>query len=303
MTQSLEELEKFSIPRTASFWGDDDTGACIHVAKSRNSATVYLFGAQPIMWQPDEQADVLWISDAAEFDLHTPIRGGIPVCWPWFGSHPAHPEWPSHGIARTATWTLDAIERIETDVVLRLSLPVRESDAKFWPHLSRPTITYTVGDTFCIELATTNIDPHPICFSQALHTYFSVSDIESIRIDGLEKAPFTDKLTGRKEPPADAPITIAAETDRIYHRPQEPIRLHDPGFSRTITIAHKGATSAVVWNPWSEKSASMGDMGEPDAYRGMVCIETGNVPPDDVILAPGETHTITTSISVAVAAE
>jgi len=298
MAQSLDELQGFTIPGIVSCWGDDDTGACLHITKGGNVCTIYPFGAHPILWQPAGGDDVLWLSEDVEFDLTRAIRGGVPICWPWFGDHPEHDDWPSHGFARTSVWQLDKVAQVGDAIEVQFTLPILAEHAEFWPHRSRPRITYTIGTTFEMALSTTNTDPQPIRFSQALHTYFTIGDIADISITGLEDIDYIDKLAETHVPAAGAPIVFACETDRIYRQPDQTMTLHDARLPRDIVIEHTGATSAVVWNPWIEKSARMGDMGPPDAYRGMVCIETGNVPPDDVTLAPGETHTLTTTISV-----
>jgi len=293
----LDELQNFTIPGVVSFWGDDDTGSCLHISNGGSGCTIYLFGAHPIMWQPAGGDDVLWLSEAVAFDLKRAIRGGVPVCWPWFGEHPEHSDWPLHGFARTCIWTLDKVDRLGDAVEVQLSLPVLPEHAQFWPHRTRPTITYTIGKTFEMTFSTTNIDPHSISFSQALHSYLTIEDIADVSITGLEAARYIDKLTGLEEPAAGEPITIASETDRIYRNPNGPIELRDSAHNRALSISHEGASSAVVWNPWIEKSARIGDMGSADAYRGMICIETGNVPPDDITLEPGATHTLKTTIS------
>jgi len=277
--------------------GDAASGPIIDIDRDGHRGRISLFGGQMLSWQPAGHDPVLWLSQAAVFDRNAPIRGGIPVCWPWFGGHMLHDDWPSHGFARTTNWPYEGVAEADSRLN-QLALPIWEPNTTYWPHMSRPFMTCKVAEALGIEFNNVNIDPYPIEFSQALHTYLCVGDIEAISIHGLEDCAFIDKLSGCEEPASNAPISISTETDRIYRQPQGPIELRDPVLKRVVTIEHAGATSAIVWNPWIEKSARLDDMGPPDAYRGMVCIETGNVGPDPVRLNPGESHTLKTMISV-----
>ena len=273
-------------------------GPIICIGHQGHQARVSLFGAHLLTWQPDGQEPVLWLSKGAQFNQEKAIRGGVPICWPWFGGHATHGDWPSHGFARTSIWTLNEVSASGDEVTIRLSLPVLPQHARFGDHTSRPVVTYTIGQTLRMVLETRNIDRARLEYSQALHTYFSVDAIDEVSIIGLESSPHLDQLTGAEVEPSAASITFNAETDRVYREPDGPILLHDPGNGRVIEIEHAGATSAVVWNPWTDKTVRMGDMGQSDAYRGMVCIETGNIAPHDVALEPGETHCLETRIAV-----
>lgn len=294
--QQREHIENLLGPGM-SLGGDKESGPIIDIDRDGHRGRISLYGGQVLEWQPAGHHPVLWLSEGAVFDGKAPIRGGIPVCWPWFGDHPLHDDWPSHGFARTTSWPYDGVDDDDSRRN-NLALPIWEPATTYWPHASRPHISYRLDEALSIVFSNMNIDPHPIEFSQALHTYFAVGDIEAITIHGLEKCAFIDKLSGREEPASQVPISIMTETDRIYRLPDGPIELRDPILKRTITIEHAGATSAVVWNPWIEKSARLDDMGPADAYRGMVCIETGNVMPDQVRLQPGDVHTLRTKISV-----
>lgn len=279
--------------------GDDTSGPIVEIERDGHLGRVSLFGAHLIEWQPAGQDPVLWLSEGTVLDQRRGIRGGIPVCWPWFADHAEKTDWPSHGFARTTVWSVDWVDETDPQLPVYMTLPSLEAQRPFWPHASRPSVSYAIGDRLNIDLTTTNVDPHPIAFSQALHTYFAVGDIEQISISGLETCSYWDKTTGSDCAPTHGSIVIGAETDRIYHQPPGPIELRDEGLGRTITIEHEGVSSVIVWNPWIEKSARLGDMGPEDAYRGMVCIETGNVSPHDIRLQPGEAHTLRAMISVA----
>ena len=276
----------------------DDKQFGIEVDATDSSARFTRFGGQLLEWQTRADAPVLWLSDAAVFDDIAPIRGGVPVCWPWFGDDAGRPGWPKHGFARTRKWQLDKADDEGDEIVLRFSLPRQEQEAEYWPHATRPTLLCRVGACLTIELITTNVDRQPITFTEALHAYFRVHDIETSTIAGLEDTAYFDQLTQIDCPAQGRPLQVREETDRIYRNLSRPIALYDAGFQRTIMIEHEGARDAIVWNPWIEKSARLGDMGPGDAYRRMMCIETGTVGAQPVVLQPGQTHTLRMKISV-----
>lgn len=302
MAQSVDELEAMLVPGAMRLTGDAASGPLIDIATQGHHASISLFGAQVLHWRPAGQRPVLWLSDGAQFDQAAAIRGGIPICWPWFAGHPEHPDWMAHGFARKTHWHLDAALAVEAGVELQLSLPIEDWHAPFWPQMSRPQIKIMVSDTLTIELRTTNADPHDIIFSEALHSYFAVSDIEAVGIVGLEGSPFEDNLvvdqTLTSMAPEGGQIAINAEIDRIYWDIGECIELQDSRLGRRIALNHRDAANAVVWNPWIDKSTRMADMGPADAHRGMVCIETGNIGTRAIRLKPSETHTLKTTVSV-----
>ena len=301
MTQPHDDLARLLIPGL-TLSGDDASGPTLDIDHAGHRARVSLFGGHVFAWQPAGHDPVLWVSPGTRFNRKRSIRGGTPVCWPWFAVHPTHTDWPTHGFIRTADWTLESAERRNDRIALRLSPPIQDRDAAFFPHAMRPTLDLEIGETLTFRLTQTNTGGEPVEIGQALHTYFQIGEISEINVTGLEESPFIDKLSvekdgGHREPDGE-PITVSAEIDRIYRNLSGPIVLHDRKSTRTIEINHEGATNAVVWNPWIDKTIALGDMGTPDAYRTMMCIETGNVPPDALVLAPGESHALTTSYTV-----
>lgn len=301
MTQSLDDLAARLIPGL-TLSGDAASGPILDIEHAGHRARVSLFGGHIFAWQPAGHAPVLWVSPGTIFNRQRSIRGGTPVCWPWFAVHPAHADWPMHGFVRSTDWRLDHAEHRDGAIALTLTPPVADRDARFFTHALRPALELIIGASLTIRLTQTNTTEDTINIGQALHTYFQIGDIGDIVITGLEQNPFIDKLAvetdGGHRPPDAAPITVSAEIDRIYRDLQGPIQLRDHDLARTIEISHEGATNAVVWNPWIEKTRRLGDMGPDDAYRTMMCIETGNVPPDGLMLAPGARHRLTTSYQV-----
>lgn len=301
MTQSPEDVARRLIPGL-KLSGDAAAGPILDIDHAGHRAHVSLFGGQIFAWQPAGHDPVLWLSHGTRFNRQRSIRGGTPVCWPWFAVHPGHADWPMHGFVRNTDWRLDHAEARDDTIILTLTPPAAPRDAAYFPHAMRPTLTLAIGETLTITLTQTNTGDEPIEIGQALHTYFQIGDISEIAITGLEHNRFIDKLEipndgGHREPEAK-PISVTSEIDRIYRDLTAPITLNDQKLARAIEITHDGATNAVVWNPWIDKTIELGDMGTSDAYRTMMCIETGNVPPDGLTLPPGKQHTLTTTYRV-----
>jgi D-hexose-6-phosphate mutarotase len=240
------------------------------------------------------------MSDKSLYEPGRPIRGGIPICFPWFGARAGHPGAPGHGIARLETWALESV-RAESDcrltAVLRLD---RRAGAPLAPDFAFDLhLTVSVGATLDVELLAHNSAATPAVFEEALHTYYAVSDVRQIRITGLEGLPFLDKVQNLAEqPPSPDAIAVTAETDRVYLGTSAPVTIHDPGWARRILVEKRGSATTVVWNPWVAKAAAMPDFGK-DEWTGMVCIEAANARENAVTVRPGATHALATRISVA----
>ena len=264
------------------------------VAQVRNahgSATIALQGAHVMTWAPLGEEPVIWLSPAAKLAPGKSIRGGVPICWPWFGPHATDSKVPGHGFARTVPWEILKTETL-ADGATRLAFQLVESDATRvqWPHPSSVTCQVTIGKTLEIDLVTRNTGQAPITIGDALHTYFQVSDIRQVTIRGLEDCPYLDKVEDGKRKQHRGPVVIGAETDRIYLDSSADCLIEDPGLKRRIRIAKRGSRTTVVWNPWIEKAVKMGDFGD-DGYLHMLCVESANCADDVVSLPPqGEHH-------------
>ncbi len=257
------------------------------------SASIALQGAHVISYQAKGQAPLIWLSPQAKFAPGKSIRGGVPICWPWFGAHATDARFPGHGFARTVPWRLlDA--RVLPDGRLRLEFELLQSDATRaqWPCASTVHNCVTIGQELEVELATTNTGSTSFRLGQALHTYLVVGDIRRIDIAGLDGCEFIDKVGGAARRWQQGPVTFTQETDRIYLATRGCCAIRDPALERSILITSTGSRSTVVWNPWIEKAEKMGDFG-PDGYLGMVCVETANAAEDVITLAPGATHRLT----------
>ena len=269
------------------------------VANAHASAQVYLHGAHVTAWQPAGRGPVLWMSRHSQWADGKPIRGGVPICFPWFGPHAADRTAPGHGYARLADWTLIQArddERGDTTLAFQLSQPA--PPWRLWPHPFVAIYRVSVGASLGLAFEVRNEGTGPASFEAALHTYFAVQDVREVGISGLEHVDYLDKVggTARKTQGAE-PIRFTAETDRIYLNTQGPCTIHDPGGRRRIVVRKTGSDATVVWNPWVDKSRAMPDFGDLE-WPEMVCVETCNVGAHAVTLEPAGHHTMTATLDV-----
>lgn len=269
------------------------------VSGPAGSAELYLQGAHVTAWAPRAADPVIWMSERSAFEPGTPLRGGVPVCFPWFGPHPEGAG-PLHGFARIVPWTLTEAREEGQDVVLVLRLTDADVPADLaatWPYPFRARMSVTVGATLTLSLEVTNTGGQPITFQEAFHTYLAVADVREVTIRGLEGSGYLDRLAGMGPSTAEGePLFIVGETDRVYQQPGT-ILVEDPAGGRTLEVLAEGSANAVVWNPWVAKAAAMGDFGD-DEWTEMVCVETCNVLDDPVMLAPGAAHVMSAKVAV-----
>ncbi|MGE0081429.1 MAG: D-hexose-6-phosphate mutarotase [Thiohalomonadaceae bacterium] len=260
------------------------------VENAHAHARVALQGAQVVAWRPRGGAPVIWLSEQARFAAGKSIRGGVPVCWPWFGPHATDAARPGHGYARTVPWQLIATEALAGgETRLTFALVESEATAALWPHRTPVQAVITVGATLSVDLVTRNEDDAPVTLGEALHTYFQVGDIAEVEVQGLEGRSHVDKVDGGARKTQQGPVSIAGEVDRVYLDTTDDVLIVDNKLRRRIRIAAENARSTIVWNPWVDKAAKMGDLGE-DGYRHMLCVESGNALDNVVTLAPGAEH-------------
>lgn len=289
--------ERFAIPNQVAFKSQGGLTVAV-VGNSLATATIALQGAHVMTWAPRGHKPVVWLSPAAKLAPGKSIRGGVPVCWPWFGPHATEPKLPGHGYARTVPWeVIDT--RALPDGATRLAFRLVESDATRaqWPHATPVELHVTVGDALECELVTRNDDPAPVVIGDALHTYFAVSDVRQVGIHGLGGLPYLDKVDGGQRKQQAGPVTIAGEVDRIYLDSVADCLIDDPRWRRRIRISKRNSRSTVVWNPWIEKAEKMGDLGA-NGYLRMVCVESANAADDVVTIAPGGEHRLWVRYSV-----
>lgn len=268
------------------------------VANQHALANIALQGAHIATFQPRGGEPVLWLSPNAKFAPGKSLRGGVPICWPWFGPHKTDSKLPGHGFARTVPWELLETRALgDGSTFLRFGLVESDLTRTQWPHPSTAQLEVTVGKALRVELVTANTGNAPFELSEALHTYFQISDIGNMTLRGLENCEYLDKVRDFTRDTQQGGIVIESEVDRVYVNTAADCVIEDRGLKRAIRIAKQGSQSTVVWNPWQEKAEKMGDFG-PALHRDMVCVESGNALENTVTLQPGETHRLVAVYSV-----
>jgi glucose-6-phosphate 1-epimerase len=261
-------------------------------------ATVYLHGAHVATWTPRGHHPVLYLSPRSHFEPDQPIRGGVPICFPWFGPRSDGQPGPMHGFARLAEWTLENAQ-LRPGGAVELSMTLDPNDASRQLGFDAFHLRYRVviGTTLEMELEVHNLSSHPFHFEEALHTYFSVGDINKVGITGLGGTTYIDKTDAFKQKTASERILITKETDQVHLDTTGTCEIADAAWKRTIRIEKSGSNTTVVWNPWIEKNKTLADM-PPDDWQHMLCIETVNAAGNAVQLPPGEVHKMKAAISV-----
>lgn len=288
---SISDLnQKFAIPGHVSFKEGPGGLTVAEVANSLAESTIALQGAHIMTFTPRGQEPVVWLSKFAKFAPGKSIRGGVPICWPWFGPHATDATLPGHGFARTVMWeVLETGTMPDGATFLRFGLIENDATRAQWPYASTVQLEVTVGAALRVELVTRNTGKESFVLGEALHTYFHISDVAKMKITGLEGCDYLDKVGPATRRTQQGAIVIESEVDRVYLNTSADCLIEDSGFKRRIRVAGQNARSAVVWNPWVEKADKMGDFG-PEGHRGMVCVETANAVENVVTVKPGEEH-------------
>jgi glucose-6-phosphate 1-epimerase len=260
-------------------------------------AEIYLHGAHVTQFQPGGQKPVLFMSEKSSFEPGKPIRGGVPICFPWFGARQDGRPGPAHGFARLLEWELTSAEEVtDGDIEIHLRLVSNESTRTEWEGDFELNYTVRIGAMLGLKLDVRNASDREMRIEEALHTYLAVSDVRKVSIEGLAGVTYSDRVgTPHTETEGPKPIRITAETDRIYLNTQSTCVVDDPGWGRRLVVEKTGSNATVVWNPWIAKATAMPDFGD-DEWPAMLCIETCNVHEFGVTLAPGQSHTIGTVI-------
>jgi glucose-6-phosphate 1-epimerase len=320
MADVAELQSRFAIPGILGFEKTATGLVVARVTAPAAEAAIYLQGAHATHWKPAGEAPAIFLSQRAEFAPGKPIRGGVPIVFPWFSDRHDGKAGPQHGFARISEWDVAFAGMSGDDLHLAFTLAPNELSRSLGFDHFRLGYLVTIGRTLTLEMGVQNdsgnggargggpaeatartdqaAEGAPLVFEQALHTYLAVADARKVSIDGLAGTTYIDKVDGfkRKVQP-EGPLTFQGRTDRPYLNTDAACVLHDPAGGRRIVVAKSGSRSTVVWNPWQEFTAKMADM-EPDAWLHMTAIETANVGEDAVTLKPGETHTMRAHYSI-----
>lgn len=292
--------QRFAIANQLKFIEGEGGLTMADISNTHSTAHIALQGAHLVTWQPKSETEpVVWVSKFAKYAAGKSIRGGVPICWPWFGAHTSDSKLPGHGFARTVMWeVLESKEMADGATYMRFGLIETDTTRAQWPHACSVQIEFTVGKTLRVELVTRNIGTHAFTLGEALHTYFHISDLAQMTIRGLEGCDYMDKTGGGSvQRRQDNGIVIAEEVDRVYMNTAADCVIEDRGLKRAIRIVKQGSQSTVVWNPGVEKADKMGDFG-PNGHRGMVCVESANALDNVVNVEPGATHRLIVVYSV-----
>lgn len=258
-----------------------------------STAEIYLQGAHVTHFQRLGEPPLLFLSARSRYEPGLPIRGGIPIIFPWFGKPADKPA--QHGFVRNRSWNLKAITTADSGIItLRLTLPP-------CPELRNDEIAIeyvlTIGESLSAELIVTNHSPRAYAFENCLHTYFAIGDIHAVKVVGLQGVDYLDSLDGHQrktEPPE--PIRFIGEVDRTYVNTPQTVEIHDAAWRRVIHVEKTGSASTVVWNPWITKAQAMPDFGDEE-YQHMLCVESGNVAENQITLAPGASSSLKLRLS------
>ena len=281
----------FDIPNKARLGSGPGGLPQFDISTDLASAQIFLHGAHVAQFTVRGQEPLLFLSASSYFADSKPIRGGVPVIFPWFGPRQGHPEAPAHGFARTRAWEVESVaEQADGAIAVMLRLEPDESSRAMWSKQWVLRHRITVGAELTMELEIQNPGCEPIRCEEALHTYFRVSDVRKIAVHGLEGAEYLDKADGlrRKRQPLE-PIRFTQETDRTYLDTTSACEIIDPGLKRRIVVEKHGSHGTVVWNPWIAKARAMADFGD-DEWPMMVCVETGNMADNALAIEPGARH-------------
>lgn len=262
------------------------------------TAVISIYGAQVLSYQPKGQTkDLLFVSEKAFFEEGKEIKGGIPICWPWFAMDQEKVGKTMHGFTRRMLWQLEETSVTnDGETVVVFSLSENAESLTIWPHVFKLLLTVRIGKTLKLSLQTTNTGDSSFIITQALHTYFAIDEITQVKVKGLNEISYFDKVTGKTMIQKDD-VFIDQEVDRIYQDAPLQLTLLDESSDRKVIIDSKGSKTAIIWNAWVDLSKRSADLAD-DAYKHYICIETANAAQDRIIIEPSKSHTIAVEYTV-----
>jgi len=298
--QSQAELnQQFSIKGQLQFNQEVEGFVMVDISNQYASARISTYAGQVISFLPDNTTeDVLFLSDKVIYQDGKAIRGGTPICWPWFGDDTTGFGRPSHGFVRNQPWSVLASSALaDGRTSITLGLSDSEGSRTVWPYEFELELEVIIGSELEVKLTTKNTGNKTFVISQALHTYFNISDVEHISVSGLDNKNYLDKLENFDSKRQRGDVVVTEEIDRVYQQAPESVWLKDAGFNRTIHIKSSGSNTTVIWNPWSTSVTEIADIDD-SKYRNFVCVETVNSADDTVTIQANSEHTITATYSI-----
>lgn len=283
-----------------------DELTCWRVRHGANELLVSQQGAQILSYQQDDQPPLIWLSEQAAYKRGQGVRGGVPVCWPWFGNLQRNPQAvqamhrqpdaaPAHGLVRSLDWQLQGIDQHDDGVQLEFVYNSTTQPLTDWPHTAELRLRVRLNERLHIQLSSRNLGDTPLAISQALHSYFAISDIRHVAVEGLHDCRYIETLEDWQQRQQDGLLTFSGETDRIYLDTPAQLSILDHAWQRRIQLHSSGSSSAVLWNPWIDKAQRLSQFAS-DAWQGMLCIEHANVMDDIRVLGAGQQHQLDLSL-------
>ena len=295
---AVAELDqRFGISGVARIGEGNGALPRIRITGSRAQGEMYLHGAQVTSWKPVGNDEVLFLSTQSRWQEGQAIRGGIPICFPWFRAKADDPKAPAHGFVRTKGWQLESIVQGGDEVLVSMSLESDEQTRWWWPGEFRLLYRVAFGPELILELVCINTGNTRLRFEEALHTYNRVGDVAKVRLQGLDSLQFLDNTDANRARAQHGDVTIASVTDNAFVGTQHDVELIDPELHRRIRLKKSNSLTTVVWNPWREGAARLGDLGDGE-WTQFLCVEASNILAASVSLAPGEEHKLMAVLSL-----
>lgn len=295
---NIEELNaRHTVPGVAEIVSGENRQPKIQITIPAASAEIYLHGAQITSWRPSGLEEVLFLSSQSRFEDGKAIRGGIPICFPWFRAKSDNPKAPAHGFVRTKTWQLESIAQQAGEVVVTLTTTSDDATRAWWPNDFHASLRITVGSALKLELVVANTGETAFQFEAALHTYNRVADSANLSIHGLDRTNYLDNRDDNASKLQSGDFHFTRDTDNAYLNTQSPIEILDPILHRRIRLEKQGSLTTVVWNPWQEDAVKLADLGDTE-WTQFACVEAANILSNAVTLQSGEKHTTAAIITV-----
>jgi glucose-6-phosphate 1-epimerase len=296
---AADELDcRFGIPGVARICSGNGSLPRIQVTGSRAAGEMYLHGAQVTSWKPAGNEETLFLSTKSHWQEGQAIRGGIPICFPWFRGKADDPKAPAHGVVRTRAWQLDSIVGNDAGVAVTMSIESDEQTRRWWPAEFRLVHRVIFGPELTLELVCTNTGKTDLRFEEALHTYNRVANVASVRLQGLDEVHFLDNTDSNAAKVQHGDLKIASTTDKAFLDTHKGVDLIDPELRRRIRLDKANSLTTVVWNPWQEGAMRLQDLGN-DEWSQFLCVEACNILTASISLVPGEEHKMTAVLSTA----
>ena len=296
---TIAQLDRrFGVPGVARVLAGNGGLPKVRITSPQVVGEMYLHGAHVTSWRPAGADEVFFVSSQSRWEDGHAIRGGVPVCFPWFGDKSDDRKAPAHGFVRTKAWQLDSIGQVGDEVMVTMFTESDENTKKWCPADFRLVHRATFGPELSLELVVTNRGTTSLRFEEALHTYHRVGDIAKAGVQGLDGVHYLDKTDSKRKKLQHGEIVIVSETDRVYMDTSDAVELKDPVLRRRTRVTKQNSRTTVVWNPWVQKARALSDLGD-DEWTQMICIESSNVADFAVVLAPGQQHTMEAIVGVA----